>query len=134
MFLKLLYVLGYWIYFIGESITETFTFKPVDNTNIILDPYYYHAWRLTEGIGLSIIILLLIFNSKVRSFPLSFFSASSGLAIYEFLMRKVGYNDWTYQKTSTWFKLHHPSYKLWIIVLIISIISIIYLMIKNRNK
>jgi len=132
--IKILYILGYWIYFTGEAITETFTFKAASNTSIILDSYYYHAWRLTENLGLIIIILLLIFTSKVRNFWLSIFSASSGLAIYELLMRKVGYNDWTYQKTSTWLTLHHPSYILWVIALIISIISIILILVKDKNK
>lgn len=130
MWKKILYILGYWIYFIGEGATEALTWHADKK---ILSPDYYHTWRVVENLGLIIIILLLIFVKKVRNIWISILSAISGLALYEFVFCQIGYGDWKYQKTSLWFGIPHPSYKLWLIVFFISIIGIILIMIKGKK-
>ena len=50
---KLLYILGFWIYFLGEGITEAYTWMDYKNPDI------YHLWRVVEWIGLGIVFGIL---------------------------------------------------------------------------
>ena len=125
MYKKILYVLGYWIYFVGEGCTEAMTWMSVKSPNV------YHMWRIVENFGLILLILLLIFPKIIKktwnTFWISVFATTSGLALYEFAFSQYKYGTWKYQKTSEWFGISHPSYIFWLIVIIVSIIMIIYL-------
>jgi Flp pilus assembly protein protease CpaA len=127
---KIIYILGYWIYFIGEGVTEALTWQ-MDQK--IINPDYYHLWRVVENLGLIIIILLLIFVKKVRNIWISILAATSGLALYEFVFRQVGYGDWKYYKSAPWLGIPNPNYQLWLVIFIISVIGIILIMFKNRK-
>jgi hypothetical protein len=131
MFKKIIYTLGYWIYFIGEGTTEALTWNMDRNA---IDPDYYHLWRIVENSGLIIIILLLIFTKKVRNIWLSILSATSGLALYEFIFRQIGYGDWKYYKSNLWLGIPNPNYQLWLGIFFISIIGIIIILFKNKKQ
>ncbi len=130
MFKKILYILGYWIYFVGEGATEALTWN-MDRDAI--NPRYYHSWRIVENLGLIIIILLLIFTKKVRNIWISILATSSGLAIYEFVFRQIGHGSWKYYKPETWFGIANPNYQIWLGILFISLIGIMLLLIKNKS-
>ncbi|OQX71605.1 hypothetical protein B6D52_00895 [Candidatus Parcubacteria bacterium 4484_255] len=129
---KILYILGYWIYFIGEGCTEAMTWMSIKDADV------YHVWRVVENFGLILLILLLIFSKAIKktwnTFWVSIFATISGLGLYEFAFSQYKYGTWRYQKTSRWFGISHPSYNFWLIVIIISIIMIIYLFHKDAGR
>jgi len=131
MLKKILYILAYWIYFVGEGVTEAFTWTM--NTNPV-GSGLYHLWRVVENFGLIFLILLLIFIKEVRNIWISILAAISGLALYEFIYCRVAYQDWFYQKTSLWLGIPHPSYQFWIILFFLAVIGIIIILSKDRKN
>ena len=130
MLKKILYILGYWIYFVGEGATEAFTWT-MDTKPVSSD--YYHLWRVIENSGLILLILLLIFVKKVRNIWISILAGISGLALYEFVYCRIAYQNWFYQKTSLWLGIPHPPYQFWLIIFFLSIIGMILIMIKEKK-
>lgn len=130
MFKKISYIMGYWIYFVGEGVTEALTWSSNQNS---INPDYYHLWRLVENLGLILLILLLIFAKEVRNIWISILAAISGLALYEFVYCKVAYQNWFYQKTSLWIGIPHPPYQFWLIVFLLSLIGIMIILFKDKK-
>ena len=131
MLKKIFYILGYWIYFTGEGVTEALTWT-MDTKPVSSD--YYHLWRVVENSGLILLILLLIFVKKVRNIWISILAGISGLALYEFVYCRVAYQNWFYQKSSLWLGIPHPPYQFWLVLFILAVIGIIIILIKNKKS
>ena len=127
MIWQILYVLSFWVYFIGEGATEGLTWWTDRNTLKKLHPQRYHISRIIENLGLIGIILLLTFIKADLSIWIALLAACSGLCLYEFVFCHFSYNDWKHQKTSKWMGIPHPGWQVWMVIFILSSSGLVYL-------
>lgn len=126
MIWQILYVLSFWVYFIGEGITEGLTWK-CDRYKDSINSFKYHFWRVVENLGIVGIIFLLIFTKANLGIWIALLSASSGLCIYEFCFCSASYGNWKHKKTSKWFGVSHWSWQTGIIIILLSTAGLIFL-------
>ena len=118
----ILFVVCVWLYFIAEGVTEGFTWS----VNRTMTPDMYHVFRLGENLG--ILGAFLIVRSVSIPFWVLLLSMSSGLALYELAFNKTKYNEFLYNKTSTWFGIPHPKGWVWLCVFLVSV----FIMVKGH--
>ena len=110
-----LFILGVWIYFIFEGLTEGFTWNRLTKTT----PKVYHTWRVFENTG----ILIAFYSWMIIHPGFLFFIlvVISGLCLYEMAFSGYSYGNLLYNKTSKWLGIKHPKGYVWLIIFILSV-------------
>jgi len=121
-----LLILTYWIYFVGEGITEGLTWK-ANWIAYLISPRTYHIWRIVENLGVTGALFIIYYCHPENWLIVSLPAMVSGLIIYERLFCVARYNDFFYQKTSKWFGFPHPPVGLELILFTLSVIMILTL-------
>ena len=119
-----LLILAYWIYFLGEGITESMTWK-ANWTAWLITPRTYHIWRLIENLGVIGALFLTYYFHPSNWLIISLLSAVTGLVIYERVFCLVRYNNFWHQKTSKYFCFNHPKVWLEVVLFVIAFIGLI---------
>jgi len=111
-----LFIIFVWMYFMGEGVTEGFTWRDL---TYIMSPDEYHIWRLVENLG---VLGAVYCYGVLEHYHWIFYTLTilSGLSVYEMAYNVTRYKKLLYNKTSKWFFIPHPPGWFWLALFIIS--------------
>ena len=128
MVYRILLILAYWLYFLGEGVTEGLTWK-MGWEDFTANSRTYHTWRVVENLGLIGVILLIGFVHPANWLIISLLSAVGGLIIYLRCFSYGRHDNFWHHSQSEWFGISKPNITIQIVIFIISVVSLGYILI-----